>query len=281
MGCAAGHVVDAPDLPPIAALAELLAERLGADGMVMLSEGPYPSAALRFVDHHPVLVRTFHGGDAMVSLPKGPVVELRRLAKVDDDLRAIRDGLRRMVAEPLLGLTDVVVALQVPSLDLHPCTVDWPGVGVPDEAWLRSERGSIGLFHRPGALRAVVWVGHELNELELTDRAAFTELARWIPPRLERQRAAAAADAAELARLTALPVPTLDDVWAHLRAGRELTLGGGRWSQRYWLRDGVLWSETQDEGAFDDERVEVPDRALQAAIDFDPIAVRRILEQAP
>lgn len=268
-----------PDLPPIGELTELLAAALGADGSTSLSGGPYPSTALRFDDHHPVLVRTFHGGDARISLPRGTHVDVRLRASIDEDVRPILLGLGPLLAEPLLALTDVVVALQAPVLGLEPFTVDWPGVTVPDEAWVRSGRGSIGLFHRD-ELRAVVWVGGEMHELPLPDRSSLAELAAWAPPLLERQFAAGAAAATEQARLAALPRPTVDELWAHLRAGHELRLGGGRWSLRYWLRDGVLWRSTQDEGEVAEDAVVRPDEALAAAIEFDAVAVRRILEAA-
>ena len=269
-----------PDLPPILELSDLLAERLGADGVAPLDDGPYPSTALRFGEHHPVLVRTFHGGDATLSFTDGPSVDLRQLASIGDDLRAARGALAAFRAGPVIGMNDVVVALLAPALGLQPCTVDWPGVAVPIEGWVRGDLGSIGIFRGPGVTRVVVWVGSALHELELPDLASLAELATWIPPNLERQRSANDAAAAELARLESLPLPTIEQLWAHLRAGHDIRLGGGRWEQRYWLVDGVLWGMTRDEGDVEEERVEDPDRRLQAAIDFDTVAVRRILEAA-
>lgn len=275
--CAA--VTSTPDLPPILELSELLAERLGVDGVTPLDGGAYPSTALRVGEHHPVLVRTFHGGDARLSLPHGPYVDLRLLATLDDDLRPVRDALADVATEPELGLADVVVALLRPAVGLDGAGVDWPGVTVPDEVWVGTEAGRVGAFQHPGP-RLVVWVGSELHELELPDLASLAELSSWVPPRLDRQQAAQLAAAAELARLEALPLPTVEQLWAHLRAGHEVRLGGGRWEQRYRLVDGVLWETTRDEGDVEEGRVAQPDQRLQAAIDFDPVAIRRLLGQA-
>ena len=237
------------DLPDLAAFAHEVASRVGGEAHVV-AEGEYPAMAMAIQGRHLVLLRAHHGSYS-ISLPIEFGSALRTWAEwtvFAPELVARLAGYR--VAHPRgLSMADVILALgSTYGRASEPrWGVSFPGTPVPSEAWLQNAGGSIGLFQRATAVDVVVWVGDQTRLRTCSHPDDLGALPAWLAEHLAAQRFASDAAAAEDARKQALPLPDVAEVLARLRAGASIRLGGGRWSKTYYVKDGKLLCDEQEE----------------------------------
>lgn len=247
-----------------------VARDLGGEVSVV-ADDDWPSAGIVFAKHHVVLLRD-HQTSLSVSLPTEGSWHLRSAAdwpKVVPEIRSAVTDYRARHPNAVT-LADAVVALRS-VLDRF--DVSFPGVPIPTECWLKKGQQSVGIFQRSGAIQVVVWVGSSMRSQSCSSLESFAPLGPWLERELHEQANALAAEAAEKARRAALPVPSLREVLEALARGERFSVGGGRWSETYFIEAGKLRRTVFDEGHT--ETLAGTERELERTIGQYPDAFRK------
>jgi hypothetical protein len=259
-------------LPALADLAADVAQRLGGVARTISTAEHAHAAAIAWDDAHLLLLRD-HGWTLTFSLPVGRSWSMQTPAELDAAEPEIREAVSSCAR--VLTLSDALLALAPSFPELAP---SFPGTPVPREAWMRDATASVGLFQGDGGVRVVVWIEHAAAECTVARRAQLPELASWLRPRIEQQRAARIAAEAEAARRAALPPPDFAAVLELLHSGARVSTGGGRWHETYYVKDGRLCRDVFDEGITDE--LGASEGELRKAIATHPDAFRDALDQA-
>lgn len=236
------------DLPVIDIFLDEIITFLGEGEKRILAGGDWPVGAVAFAGRHILLLRD-HGHALTLSLPQSK--QSWFLMKRSDWLAAKEDiktavAAYRKLHPQALSMADAIVALE-----LKEWVPQFPGTPVPSEAWLKKPeepRLSIGIFQSESSVRLVVWVGSEMRSRVVSSAAQLGTLPAWVAPKIEEQRLAEAAAAAEEARRRALPLPDISEVMARLEAGEKISTGGGRYYETFFIENGKLRREICDEG---------------------------------
>lgn len=266
------------DLPSLAELADEIVGVLG-NGTTHDLVGEWPTLAIAFEGHHALLLRD-HTWSLTLSLPSEQSWPLQTRAdweRVTGDVcEALAAYLERHSSA--VSISDAIVALQ-PMLETMtgaPWKANLPGTPVPAEAWLKHHERSVGLLQAGDAVNVVVWAGSDMRANRVTTRAMLAELGPWLEVQLRAQDESLRAVAAELARVRALPLPTLDDLLSVLRSGKRIVVGGGRWSETYFWENERLRCSVFDEGFT--EVIDATTTRLARCIELHADELRRQLE---
>lgn len=259
-------------LPALADLSADVARRLGGVARTISVDEHERAAAIAWDDAHLLLVRD-HGWTLTLSLPFRRSWSMQTPAELDAAEPEIREAVASCAR--VVTLSDAIFALMPSFPELAP---SFPGTPVPREAWMRDATASVGLFQREEGVRVVVWIDREAAERTVDRRAELPDLASWVRPRIEEQRAARVAAEAEAARRAALPPPDFAAVLELLRSGARVSTGGGRWHETYYVKDGRIRRDVFDEGATDERGASEGD--LRKAIARHPDPFRDALDQA-
>jgi hypothetical protein len=247
-------------------LSEQLVPLLSAEGFSVVQDGEYPATALRWGNSHLVLVRHF-GYSFTISLPTKDSFPCRLIDDFSANIPTIIEAIKRyQAAHPkVVTMADVILSLR-PVLPVvnGAWTADYPGTPAPSEAWLKNNDSAIGLFQSESSVRVVVWVGSDMRSFGLNSLDRLVPLSEWIGAQLEAQTKTDVRLADEEKKREAIQPPSLEKVLGALRNGTRLQLGGGRWYEVFFMKEGKLCREIFDEGYVDEE--ETTEQELQDSL---------------
>ncbi len=263
-------------LPPLVEFAAEVAHRIGGSPRI-LDSGEYGSAAIELHGRHPLLIRE-HNWSLTLSFP----IEGSWQVQTREEWQAVERPIMEALAKGSqpVSMSDAVVAFApvVARLTGSAWSVSFPGTPVPQEAWMKHESQSVGLFQEADGVRIVVWVGGSMRSKSVHRIEQFGPLEEWLAAGLGRQEGALLAAEAEAKRQAALPLPDYDAVVALLRSGARIRTSGGRYSETYF------WDTRLRRDIFDEGESYVEDGSeeqLRSSIRLYSAAFREALEAGP
>ncbi|MEO5927724.1 MAG: hypothetical protein ABIO72_03305 [Patescibacteria group bacterium] len=236
-------------------ISEEVVKGLKANGYAVLEEGEYPSTAIDIGGTHLLLVRYF-GPTFTISLPSKEAFDYRSMEDLAVGMRTIAEGVAAYrVSQPkVFTIADAVLKLRPAVVTLDPAwTLDIPGTPTPSEAWLNSEKYSIGLFQEDATVRVIVWVGSDMRLIGINTPERLVELPGWVISHLKDQVVTNVRLAEEEKKRAAIEPPPIEKAMAALARGKRIQLGSGRWYVTYFIADGKLRCGVSDEGYYDEE----------------------------